>query len=183
MRSTLALLVGASTVLAHGGVLSYNIAGSTYKGFVPYNSPTGQSTIQREWDSYNPLLDPHQNDLRCNANGAVSALSATVPAGSEIIAYWNSPWPHNIGPMVVWMANCGGNCADFDGSGNVWFKINQVGLVSGTLSKGLWGSGQMIADNSSWTVTIPKTLAPGNYLIRHETIALHTSNQPQWYAL
>ena len=100
--------------------------------------------------------------------------------------------------MVVWMANCGGPCSSFSGAGNVWFKIEQAGLISGTLSKGLWvceagqnlhpglltlkqGSGEMINNSSSWAVTIPKTLKPGNYLIRHETIALHTSNAPQWY--
>lgn len=32
----------------------------------------------------------------------------------------------------------------------------------------------MIADNSSWTTTIPKTVPSGNYLIRFETIALHS---------
>jgi len=77
----------AATVLAHGGVLSYNIGGTTYKGFVPYNSPTGQSTIQREWDSYNPIQDPTLSTMACNANGAVGALTATVSAGSKIIAY------------------------------------------------------------------------------------------------
>lgn len=30
-------------------------------------------------------------------------------------------------------------------------------------------------------MTIPSKLAPGNYLIRHELIAIHTSNQPQFY--
>jgi hypothetical protein len=140
MRAISSIVAGlalASTAAAHGGVLSYLIAGTYYKGFVPYNTPTGQSSIQREWDTYNPLLDPTSDSLRCNANGAVAALSATVPAGSSITAYWNNPWPHNIGPVTVYMANCGGNCANFDGSGNVWFKINAVGLVSGTLSGGL----------------------------------------------
>ena len=32
----------------------------------------------------------------------------------------------------------------------------------------------MIADNSSWTTTIPKSVPSGNYLIRFETIALHS---------
>lgn len=88
--------------------------------------------------------------MTCNLNGAKAALSATVAAGSSITAYWNNPWPHNIGPMVVWMANCGGSCSSFSGTGNVWFKIEQAGLISGTLSKGLWGSGEMINNGSSW---------------------------------
>ena len=36
---------------AHGGVLSYSIAGTYYEGWAPYNSPTGQTTIQRPWSS------------------------------------------------------------------------------------------------------------------------------------
>jgi hypothetical protein len=91
MRSAIALLALATTALAHGGVLSYNIAGTTYQGFVPYNSPTGQSTIQREWDSYNPVLDPTTSGMTCNLAGTAAAKSATVAAGSKIVAYWNNP--------------------------------------------------------------------------------------------
>ena len=36
---------------AHGGVLSYSIDGSWYQGWAPYNSPTGQTTIQRPWST------------------------------------------------------------------------------------------------------------------------------------
>ena len=38
-------------VIAHGGVLSYSIDGTWYQGWAPYNSPTGQTTIQRPWSS------------------------------------------------------------------------------------------------------------------------------------
>lgn len=104
-----------------------------------------------------------------------------LTAGPTNFRIGNNPWPHTIGPMVVWMANCGGDCKSFSPSGNVWFKINQAGLISGNVATGLWGSGQMVQQNSSWTVTIPSTLKAGNYLIRHEMIALHTTSQPQWY--
>ena len=93
----------------------------------------------------------------------------------------SNPWPHTIGPLIVWMAKCSGSCSSFDGSGSVWFKIDQSGLLSGTLTGGLWGQGQMVNQNSSWTTTIPKTLPSGNYLLRHELLAIHTSNAPQWY--
>ena len=180
MKYLLSLVASATAALAHGGVLTYNLGGEVYNGFVPYNSPTGQRTIQREWDSYNPIQDPTSSGMTCNLNGAVANEIATVAAGSKVIAYWNAPWPHTIGPMVVWMANCNGDCANFAGTGNVWFKIDQAGLISGTLATGLWGSGEMVNNNSTWTSTIPKNLKAGNYLIRHETIALHTSNAPQW---
>ena len=61
------------------------------------------------------------------------------------------------------------------------FKINQVGLVSGTLTSGTWGMGQLVANNNSWTTSIPSSLAAGNYILRHELLAIHTSNQPQFY--
>lgn len=179
--AVLAVPLLASTVSAHGGVLWYKLASTWYKGFVPYNTPTGQSTIQREWDTYNPLQDPTQTVMRCNANGANSQLTASVAAGSSVSAYWNNPWPHSIGPVIVWMAKCPGACSSFDGSGAVWFKIDQKGLESGTLSGGHWAMADLIASNSSWTSTIPSTLPAGNYLLRHELLAIHTSNAPQWY--
>ena len=54
------------------------------------------------------------------------------------------------------------------------FKIDQAGLISGTVGSGTWAAGQMIANNNSWTTTIPSTVPSGNYLIRFETIALHS---------
>jgi hypothetical protein len=50
--------------------------------------------------------------------------------------------------------------------------------VSGTQNSGIW-AGDAILDTLVWTSTIPATLAPGNYLIRHELIAVHQANNPQ----
>lgn len=136
--------------------------------------------MQREWDSYNPLQDPTQTVMQCNDPGTAGALQSTVAAGSQVTAYWND-WEHQIGPVLVWMASCGSSCLDYEPSGDVWFKINQTGLISGTLSSGLWGMGELVSNNNSWTVTIPETLKPGAYLLRHELLAIHTSNAPQWY--
>jgi hypothetical protein len=35
----------------------------------------------------------------------------------------------------------------------------------------------LVKSNNSWTTTIPSNLAPGNYVIRHEIIALHAAGQ------
>jgi hypothetical protein len=40
-------------------------------------------------------------------------------------------------------------------------------------------AGDTILDTLLWTSTIPASLAPGNYLIRHELIAVHQANNPQ----
>ena len=50
----------------------------------------------------------------------------------------------------------------------------EAGLLSGTIGNGYWGAGKMIDQNSSWTTTIPATVPSGDYLIRFETIALHS---------
>lgn len=63
--------------------------------------------------------------MRCNNAGQTSQLHGEIAAGSDITATW-AQWTHAEGPVTVYMAKCPGSCADFDGSGNVWFKIDQV---------------------------------------------------------
>ncbi|KAI0665960.1 glycoside hydrolase [Trametes maxima] len=178
-----ALALAVSQVAAHGGVLSYNIGGQTYQGFKAYNSPSGQSSIQREWDTYNPITDPTDSLLACNHNGASlgsGQLSATVAAGSKVTATWND-WPHAIGPVMVYMASCGGACTSANPSSLSWFKIDEKGLISGSVANGTWAQGELIANGNTWTSTIPASLAPGEYFIRHELLSIHTSDQPQFY--
>ncbi|KAG6839211.1 Esterase/lipase/thioesterase [Blastosporella zonata] len=125
----------------------------------------------------NPITDATDPTLSCNDDGTSGALqlTTTVAAGSAITAYWNQVWPHNIGPMLTYLAQCpGSTCTGVNSDTLQWFKIDQAGLLSGTVYNGTWGSGKMIADNSTWTTTIPSTVPSGNYLIRFETIALHS---------
>lgn len=42
----------------------------------------------------------------------------------------------------------------------------------------VWGATQLTNNNNSWLVRIPTDIAPGNYVLRHEIIALHASGQP-----
>ncbi|KAJ8508423.1 hypothetical protein ONZ45_g9304 [Pleurotus djamor] len=164
-------------VLGHGGVLYYSNAGNWYNGWRPYNSPTGQSTIQRPWATYDPIQDPSLSTIACNDDGTSpdGQLTATVAAGSAITAYWNVPWPHPYGPQLTYLAQCpGSTCTGVDATTLKWFKIDEAGLLSGTVGNGYWGAGKMIDQNNSWTTTIPSSVPSGNYLIRFETIALHS---------
>jgi hypothetical protein len=86
--------------------------------------------------------------------------------------------------MLIGMADCHGPCSDFNATEGDWFKIAQEGLISGTITTGTWFQRQFQEWDglpSNWTETIPANLKPGNYLIRHEIIALHIANKPQWY--
>lgn len=55
-------------------------------------------------------------------------------------------------------------------AGNLrWSKISQSAIVSGAT----WVTDQLIANNFTSSTTIPRNLKAGNYVIRHEIIALH----------
>ncbi|ORX98113.1 glycosyl hydrolase family 61-domain-containing protein [Clohesyomyces aquaticus] len=186
MKATTFATAAASllaTASAHGGVGYYIMGGTTYQGWQPYNSADSQKSIQRQYASFNPLLiaDLSTVAIRCNNAGTLgTGLTATVAAGSDIKAHWTQ-WTHRPASVMVYMAKCpSSGCNSWDGAGKVWFKINQQGLVSGTENSGKW-AGDTILDTLNWTVTVPKTLVPGEYLIRHELLAVHQANNPQFY--
>ncbi|KAF8972277.1 cellulose-growth-specific protein [Flammula alnicola] len=170
-----------SQVAAHGGVTSYVIGGTTYAGWQPYNTPTGQTSIERPYSSYDPILSVSASIFSCNDNGQASAaqLSATVPAGTSITAKW-SQWTHAQGPVTVYMAKCPGSCTSANSNTLKWFKIAETGLISGTVGNGQWGTG-IVQNTLAYTTTIPAALAAGEYLIRHELLAIHQANTPQFY--
>jgi len=170
------LAAGAS---AHGAVTSYVIGGTTYpgyQGFSPANSP---SVIQRQWPDYNPTMTVSDSKIRCNG-GTSAALSASVAAGQTVTAIW-AQWTHQQGPVMVWMYKCAGAFSSCDGSGQGWFKIDQMGMTAPPLTGTSWGTAVVYKD-LKWTSTIPASLTAGNYLIRHELLALHQANTPQFYA-
>ena len=55
--------------------------------------------------SYSPIGDVTASYFACNNPGTTvdPQLTATVTAGSNVTAFWES-WPHNIGPIMVYMA-------------------------------------------------------------------------------
>ena len=86
-----------------------------------------------------------------------------------------TPWPvSHHGPVLDYLANCNGECTSVEKTSLKFNKIDGVGLLDDTTIPGSWASDKLIAANNSWTVTIPKSIAPGNYVLRHEIIALHS---------
>nr|Q00023.1 RecName: Full=Cellulose-growth-specific protein; Flags: Precursor [Agaricus bisporus]AAA53434.1 cellulose-growth-specific protein [Agaricus bisporus] len=179
MLATFSLALGlfAAKVQAHGGVIGYSWDGTWYEGWHPYNTPVGQTSIERPWATFDPIMDATASTVGCNNDGnpGPNQLTATVAAGTAITAYWNQVWPHPYGPMTTYLGKCPGSSCDGVNTNSLkWFKIDEAGLLSGTVGKGVWGSGKMIDQNNSWTTTIPSTVPSGAYMIRFETIALHS---------
>jgi hypothetical protein len=176
----------ATGAAAHGAVTSYIIAGKTYPGYQGFSPANSKDVIQRQWPDYNPITSCNSAKLRCNG-GTSATQSATAAPGDKVSAVWQQ-WTHSQGPIIVWMYKCAGAFSSCDGSGAGWFKIDEAGFT-GNPSKGIyldsenpsgWGIAKLVGGNKQFTSTIPN-LAPGNYLIRHELIALHQANAPQFY--
>jgi hypothetical protein len=149
---------------------------SSYQGYYPAGSP---NVIERQWPDYNPTLSVTDIKMRCNG-GTSATLSAPVKAGGKVTAIW-AQWTHQQGPIMIWLYRCAGAFSACDGASKGWFKIDQMGMTAPPLTGTSWGTA-VVFKNLNWTSTIPTTLAPGNYLIRHELLALHQANSPQFYA-
>jgi hypothetical protein len=155
----------------------------TDASFFPYYPAEGQSSIQRHWADFRPIVDAELFSLACNDPGTPAEEYATVAAGAEIGAYYKG-WPHDVGPIIVWMAYCGAeptSCSSFNATGGRYFKIAQTGLIEGTVHDGMWAQKQMVGNNFTWRVTVPEGLKGGAYLMRHELIALHVPFTPEFY--
>jgi len=166
----LSLLAAASSVSAHGYVSSFTANGKTYQGNVP-NNPKFDSPI-RLINDISPVKGANNPNILCGPNAQKAKVVAPVTAGSTVKFGWraspNQEWPHNTGPIMNYMAKCDGNCANFDASKARWFKVSQ----DGRNGNGAWVQADLMAGKEV-SMTIPKELAPGQYLIRHEIIALH----------
>ncbi|KAI1340822.1 carbohydrate-binding module family 1 protein [Xylariaceae sp. FL0016] len=199
-RSTKALaaaLTSAATVYAHGHVSNIVINGVSYQGYDPTSFPymsdpptvVGWATEQTD----NGFVAPDayaDGDIICHKSATNAGGYATVAAGDSISIQWNT-WPESHhGPMLDYLASCNGDCSTVDKTTLEFFRIDGVGIIDSSSAPGTWGSDVMIDNNNTWLVQVPATLKAGNYVLRHETIALHSAesedgaqNYPQCFNL
>jgi lytic cellulose monooxygenase (C1-hydroxylating) len=173
-----ATLVGSlvATVAAHGHVTGIVAGGIWYEGYDPSFQYANPAPVVIGWSDTvtdNGFVAPDaygSPDIICHRGATVAGTAAKVEAGSEVELQW-SPWPDSHhGPVIDYLAPVSGDFADVDKTTLQFTKIDEVGLVDDSSEPGTWGSDQLIANNNSWVVTIPKTVAPGNYVLRHEII-------------
>ncbi|EJD00880.1 uncharacterized protein FOMMEDRAFT_110262 [Fomitiporia mediterranea MF3/22] len=162
---------------AHGYVRSLTIDGKKFKGNVP-NGATNPSVI-RQVNSVEPVKGATNKALNCGPSAKKASLLADANPGSTLEFDWaggdGSNWPHNIGPMMTYLASCGDTtCDKFDGSDAKWFKIDEVGLKGDSGST--WFQ-QDLMNGKTAKVKLPNNLASGQYLVRHEIIGLHIAEK------
>ncbi|KAJ7151977.1 glycoside hydrolase family 61 protein [Mycena filopes] len=172
-----------SVALGHGYVQQITAGSAVYTGYLPYTDPYYKyvpQRIVRAIPGNGPITDLSLIDLQCNgwSEGGVigstpAPLFATVAAGTTLGLNWTT-WPDShVGPMITYMAKAPSAITAWNpGNSAVWFKVAQ----SGKTAAGLWAATDLLtASNSVYSFTIPAKLAPGQYIIRHEIIALHSA--------
>lgn len=164
-------LVAAASAAAHGFVSQITIDGQVFKG--PKPGAGGQNSVIRPVSDPNPIKGARNPAVNCGSNAKPAGRVADARPGAALTFSWNgadmSNWPHNTGPTLTYMASCGSvTCDKFDSTQAKWFKIGEEGRKG----NGNWVQ-EDIMRGAPARAQIPANLAPGNYLIRHEIIALH----------
>ncbi|KAL4945743.1 glycosyl hydrolase family 61-domain-containing protein [Aspergillus oleicola] len=196
-RNFLAFASFLPAVWAHGYVQNIVVNGVYYSGYEINSFPyMTDPPVVAAWTipNSNGPVDVSSGytteDIICNLNATNAKGHVTVAAGDKINLQW-SQWPSSHhGPVIDYLASCGDSCETVDKTTLEFFKIDGVGLVDDSSVPGTWGDDQLIDNNNSWMVQIPESIAPGNYVLRHEIIALHSAgteggaqNYPQCFNL
>lgn len=177
--SILSILALAASVHAHGYVSILVADGKKYVGGVP--GETHPDSPIRLVSTINPYKDPKGAGQTCGLNAKAAKLTAPLTAGSTMQLSWaehkQQAWPHELGPLITYMAKvpAGKTAATVDPATLDYFKIQQTGQKSkGSLK---WVVEDQMKLNTMYNVAIPKNIPDGDYIMRHEIIALHLADK------
>lgn len=173
---TAGLLIIRTTAYAYvQGIVADDVY---YPGYQP--SAQYQNSSLAAWtaplDINNPFVTNYTSpDIICNLDATPGQTYASVEAGSTIELEW-TPWSDALlGPVLTYLANCNGECTTVDKNILLFNKIDEAGLVQSPQTQ-VWAIDELKANNNTWTLSIPASIAPGDYVLRHEIIALRNAN-------
>ncbi|CAE6435386.1 unnamed protein product [Rhizoctonia solani] len=170
-------LVSSYGAQAHGYVKKLEILGSeSFNGPKPGATGANKSPIRGITDQ-SPVKDLQSKDLICGIGATPGSVVASAKPGDTLVYSWgndvaeNGNWIHDTGPMMTYFAQVpAGKTADtFTGEGAQWFKTDEAGKKN---NKWIQAS---LMNGATFKTKIPETLADGDYLVRHEIIALHNA--------
>ena len=172
----------ATSALAHGLVSGFVTDGTYNQGFLLdyyYAKVNGQAVPDiASWSAENldnGFVDGSSYtaaDIICHKNAEPGKITAKVAAGGTVEFQW-TVWPDShFGPVFTYIASCGDDCSTVDKTALKWIKIDEAGIDLDTQE---WAATKLIANNNTWVTTVPESIAPGNYVFRHEIIAMHAA--------
>lgn len=112
-----------------------------------------------------------------NGRSGAGVSTVSIPAGTNITFEWHQHAQRtgedpisggHKGPVLVYIAKAPSSVATFDGSGTVWTKIYQSGLLNPQTQQ--WATDIVNATAGKHSVVIPASLPAGNYLLRSEIV-------------
>ncbi|KAI0740475.1 glycosyl hydrolase family 61-domain-containing protein, partial [Earliella scabrosa] len=179
--STAFIIIGLllTPAVAHGVVVSFTANGVTYAGEAQPDHPQNKDPSPMRYVTDNgPVTDLTSANLACGKLSVTNKggdIDVPVDAGSATSIQWSPSWPHVAGPVITYLAACGGLCREVaDPTQLQFFKIDQVAGLSGSSTE--WAQKDIAYPNSKpFALTIPNNLKPGHYLMRHEIIGLHNA--------
>lgn len=125
-------------------------------------------------------------EMACGIDGTIANPTTCNANTGDQISLEHRMWPDGSQPGAIDVSHKGNtaiymkkiNSQSDEVTGNGWFKIYWDGYDTSTKE---WGTDHMNANNGLVTTTIPSDLAPGNYLVRSEVLALQELGDPQMY--
>jgi len=169
--------VVAVGLLASAAQAHYTFPGLIYNGKVSADWEYVRKTTN--YQSHGPLTDVTSSQMGCYqlAPGSEGAKTMAVNAGDSV-GFRVDPQIQHPGPLSFYLAKAPSSVTDWDPSGAVWFKISadQPKITSQNL---IWPTDPNNDNKGSATVnvTLPKCIAPGEYLLRVEHVGLHSAQQ------
>ncbi|KAI1330106.1 lytic polysaccharide monooxygenase [Xylariaceae sp. FL0255] len=173
-----------SLASAHGYVAGVEVNGGAWiQGCNPnwYYQPAGTAPVTPGWQALNQddgFVAPSAygtSDIACHKSAKPGGAYIDANPGDTLTIFWNT-WPDtHKGPVMNYLANCDGECTTATAAGLTFEKLTEGAWISGN-DPGTWVTDTLIAANFSSTLVIPSTLAAGNYVLRHEIIALHAAS-------
>ncbi|KIY62115.1 lytic polysaccharide monooxygenase [Cylindrobasidium torrendii FP15055 ss-10] len=150
----------------------------TYTSDIWTTLVTGDGTTSkaavRQPINNSPVTDVESNDVTCNVTPGKATETVEVAAG-DFVGFLLDTDLYHQGPGSIYLGQAPSTVAEWDGSGENWFKIAEWGAVfepEFTFVDYEW---------SALNTTIPASVPDGEYLLRVEHIALHVAGSPQFY--
>ncbi|KAI1855029.1 hypothetical protein JX265_012384 [Neoarthrinium moseri] len=131
----------------------------------------------RKNSNYNsPVTDLASTDLRCNVGASGTGTDTVAVKAGDSFTFTLDTAVYHQGPTSIYMSKAPSTAAAYDGSGQ-WFKIKDIGPT--------FNGGSATWDLSqTYTYQIPSCIAPGEYLLRIQQLAIHNpwpAGIPQFY--
>ncbi|CUA73231.1 Endoglucanase-4 [Rhizoctonia solani] len=173
--AVIATLAAVAGVSAHGYVDKVTIGGKSFSGPFPFSNNNAASPIRKITTTF-PITSANDPNMNCGIGAKEAAQVAAANPGDKVTLSWKSGrdknWGHSIGPIMTYLAQVpAGQTADkFNTRNAKFFKIDQTGQTGGAGSGWVQAS---IKGGKSYTLTLPNDLPAGDYIMRHELIALH----------